>query len=78
MLGLMSDYLLGRHTAGSAAASVAYALLPNWQHFWVADALDAGGVIPWSYVARVAFYAAAYTGGVLCLGALSFRRREVA
>jgi len=77
VLGLMSDYLFGRHAAQSWVASVLYALLPNWQHFWVADALNSGGVIPWSYVARVGGYAAAYSGAVLCLGAISFRHREV-
>jgi len=78
VLGLMSDYLLGSRATGSRAASIAYAILPNWQHFWVADALNAGGAIPWSYVARAAVYSAAYAGGVLCLGVLSFLSKEVA
>ena len=76
--GLLSDYLLGRAASQSHAASVLYGLLPNWQHFWVADALNAGGTIPWAYVARAGAYAAAYSGGLLCLGVLSFRTREVA
>jgi len=77
LLGLMSDYLLGRNAPSSALAWVLYRLTPNWQHFWVADALDAGGVVPLVYVCRAGLYAAAYTGGVLCLGAFLFRRMEL-
>ncbi len=75
--GLMSDYLLGRHAAASRVAAVAYALVPNWQHFWVTDALAGDGAIPWAYVARAAAYAAAYLAAVLSLGMLVFRRMEV-
>ena len=58
-------------------ASVAYTLLPNWQHFWMADALTAGGSIPWSYVAQAAVYATAWTGGLLCVALALFDQMEV-
>ena len=74
--GLMSDYLFGRHAAASAWANAAYHIVPNWQHFWVVDALSRNG-IPWSYVAQAGVYAALYLAGVLCLGIVAFRRMEV-
>jgi hypothetical protein len=77
MVGLMSDYLFGRHAAASHVAAFFYAVIPNWQHFWAADALTAGGTVPWSYVARVGVYALLYLAGVLCLGILAFRRMEI-
>ena len=76
MLGLMSDYLFGRHAAESHVAAALYRIIPNWQHFWVTDALNAG-TIPWTYVARVAVYALCYLAGILSIGMLAFRNMEV-
>jgi len=76
MMGLMSDYLFGRHAAGNHLAAALYRMIPNWQHFWVTDALNAG-VIPWTYVGQVALYAALYLAGILALGMLAFRNMEV-
>lgn len=77
VLGLMSDYLFGRTASQTPLATLCYALLPNWQHFWAADALNRGGSIPWTYVAHVASYAASYAAAFLCLGALCFRHSEI-
>lgn len=77
MFGLMTDYLLGRHVAESWVCGFFYTLIPNWQNFWVADALSGGGHVPWAYVLNAGLYAVVYTVGVLCLGMLSFRHTEV-
>ncbi len=77
LVGLMSDYLFGRHAATSRAAAALYAVLPNWQHFWVVDALHLDVRVPASYVARAAAYAGLYLIGVLSLAILSFRNTEV-
>ncbi len=79
LLGLMSDYLFGRPAGeGSWWASVAYAVTPNWQLFWVVDALDMGQKsIPWGYVARAAGYAVAYCGAALALAMILFEEREL-
>ena len=77
LVGLMSDYLFGRHAGSSRLAAGLYRLLPNGQHFWVADALTGDGAIPWAYVARAALYAAFYLAGVLSLGMIAFRHMEV-
>ncbi|MBI1841334.1 MAG: ABC transporter permease [Verrucomicrobia bacterium] len=78
LLGLMSDYLVGRPALeGRWWAQVLYAVLPNWQKFWLSDALVEGGAIPWSYVAKAFGYAATYTGAALAVGLTLFEDREL-
>ncbi|MFO1478227.1 MAG: hypothetical protein U1F98_16455 [Verrucomicrobiota bacterium] len=63
---------------GSAWASVLYTLTPNWQVFWLADALDTGqSTFHWRYVSKTFAYAAAYIGAVLALAILLFENREL-
>jgi ABC-type transport system involved in multi-copper enzyme maturation permease subunit len=77
MVGLVSDYMLGRYAGGSWLAAGLYRIVPNWQHFWMSDALSGGGHIPWDYVGKAAAYAGLYTGSMLCLGLAVFNRAEV-
>jgi len=78
LVGLMSDYLLsGKAKEGSWWASILYTLIPNWQNFWVADALVEGKTIPWSYVGKTMGYAAAYVGAALMAGLYLFEDREL-
>lgn len=77
LVGLMTDYLFGRVAAGNPLAAILYGLLPNWQHFWMTDALTGEGYIPWAYVGRAAMYAGCYLVGVLSWGILAFRRMEL-
>ncbi len=76
-LGLLSDYYFGARAEASILASTLYHLLPNWQHFWVVDALTGHGTVPWSYVAMVGGYAMLYLFGVLLLGLVAFRHMDV-
>lgn len=76
-LGLISDYLLGQTRECSLFADVFYRVLPNWQDFWMVDALTGGGSIPWSYVAMSGVYAGLYLTAVLGLGLISFRSVEI-
>ena len=79
LLGLMSDYLFGtRARDGSWWASVAYAVLPNWQLLWVADALEEGKAIPWSYLGTSLGYVVAYVGAALAVALCLFEDRELA
>ncbi len=75
--GLVSDYLFGRHADTSLAAGLLHAMLPNWQHFWVVDALSQGTGIPWDYVLNAGFYGLSYLVAVLALGLLAFRTMDV-
>jgi ABC-type transport system involved in multi-copper enzyme maturation permease subunit len=76
-LGLMSDYLFGRHAAESLWARVLYAVVPNWQHFWVCDQLNAGGHVAGDHLGMAIVYAAVYAAALLCLGVMLFRQRDV-
>ncbi len=58
-------------------ASVLYSVVPNWQLFWLADALEGKNQIPWSYVGRAFGYVVGYLGASLALGLLLFEDREL-
>ncbi|HRT08217.1 MAG TPA: hypothetical protein P5233_07485 [Candidatus Paceibacterota bacterium] len=79
LVGIMSDYLFGRPAAqGSWWAAVLYALTPNWQIFWLADALETGKTtFHWDYVLKSFAYAAAYVGAALALAVALFEDREL-
>ncbi|MBP7274583.1 MAG: hypothetical protein KBA51_00060 [Kiritimatiellae bacterium] len=77
VLGLMSDYLFGRAADTSVVAGILHAALPNWQHFWLADALHINRDVPWSYVVSVLGYAALYSTGMLSIAIALFQSREV-
>lgn len=77
ILGLMSDYLFGRHAGEHAWAGLLHTVIPNWQHFWAADALTGEGIVPWAYVLHAGSYALLYLAAVLCLGMLAFKRLEI-
>lgn len=77
LLGLISDYLFGRHADTHMLAALLYTLIPNWQHFWVADALADGETIPLPYIAAVARYALLYLAGLLSFGLVLFQHAEI-
>lgn len=77
LAGLVSDHMHSQMAGVPGLAAILHATLPNWQHFWVADALMGGAGIPGSYLLTSAVYAVLYTGGVLCAGAAAFACREV-
>ena len=63
---------------GSWWASVLYTVTPNWQLFWLADALEEGrSTFHWGYVAKAFVYMAAYVGAVLAAAILLFQEREL-
>jgi ABC-type transport system involved in multi-copper enzyme maturation permease subunit len=89
LIGLMSDYLFGRvlepgatgsgffHTVGVWISSALYTIIPNWQLFWLSDALEKGRTIPWSYVGKALAYVAGYLGAALIAAMLLFEEREL-
>jgi len=79
LLGLMSDYLFGLPAArGEWWATILYTLVPNWQNFWLADALDAGrSTFHWGYVSKAFLYAAGYIGATLAVAVALFEDREL-
>lgn len=79
LLGLMSDYVFGRRAeAGSWWANIIYAAVPNWQLFWVGDALAGAKPIGWpQYLGGALGYTAAYVGAALCSALWLFEDREL-
>jgi ABC-type transport system involved in multi-copper enzyme maturation permease subunit len=78
LVGLMGDYLFkGAADAGAAWAKAAYAVTPNWQQFWLADALEDKKSIPWSYVGKAAAYMASCLVAALSAGLWLFEDREL-
>jgi ABC-type transport system involved in multi-copper enzyme maturation permease subunit len=79
LLGLMSQYLFSEKAqAGSWWASVLYTVTPNWQLFWLADALDTGkNNYYWGYVGKGLAYAVCYIGAALAVAIIMFEDREL-
>jgi len=64
--------------AGAWWARVLYSVTPNWQLFWLADALEAGkNTFLWGYVGKAFAYAAAYVGAALTVAVMLFDEREL-
>lgn len=64
-------------SGGSIMASAAYAVIPNWQLFWMADALAAKKSIPPAYVFFGAAYAIVMVAFLMLLAVVLFGTREV-
>src|SRR6266516_3258966 len=58
-------------------AALLYTIVPNWQLFWLADALEGKNQIPWRYVERDFGYLVGYLRASLALGLLLFEGREL-
>jgi len=79
LIGLMSDYFFGQRAAQHELwASTLYSVIPNWQLFWLADAIEAGkNTFQWDYVGKALAYAICYSGAALAVGAVLFEDREL-
>jgi ABC-type transport system involved in multi-copper enzyme maturation permease subunit len=79
LIGLTSDYFFGRRAQhGEWWASTLYSVIPNWQIFWLADAIETGkNTFQWQYVGKALAYAVCYTGAALAAGAALFEEREL-
>ncbi len=79
LLGLMSQYLFSEQArAGTWWASLLYTVTPNWQLFWLADALDTGkNLYYWGYVGKALGYAVCYVGAALAVAVILFEDREL-
>ncbi len=79
LLGLPSDYLFGtRAERGSWWASVLYTVTPNWQLFWLADAVEMGkSAFYWGYIGKALLYVVGYVGAALAVAVAMFEEREL-
>lgn len=77
-LGLASDQVVKPLAdAGQTWAGLLYRAIPNFQCFWMIDALSDNRVIPWTYLASAAGYGLTYALAGLLLGMALFETREV-
>jgi len=83
LIGLMSDYFYsqaGGKIGGGASwwASALYTAIPNWQLFWLADAIETGrSTFQWVYVGKAFVYVVGYAGAALAIGTALFEEREL-
>ncbi|MFZ9915742.1 MAG: hypothetical protein ACO3IB_10480, partial [Phycisphaerales bacterium] len=63
--------------AGMAFFSLCRAALPNFQLFWLSDALTQKKAIPAEYIGYAVPYALAMVTALLSLATMLFQRREV-
>lgn len=80
-LGLISSYLFGgkvEDPALAALSSLLYAAIPNWQFFWMADALAVNRNIPGYYVWWAVGYAVIYSVVIAVWAVVFFQNREAA
>ena len=72
------DSLSRAGMGGSWWGTVLYTVMPNWQNFWLADALDSGrSTFHWGYVGKAFIYAACYIGATLAVAVVLFEEREL-
>ncbi len=76
LLGLFSDYMLGRHVDKNILYKIAYGMIPNLQIYLVNDAVLEERTIPLDYGITILGYTFAYISGILCLAIAMFQNRE--
>ena len=80
VVGMMSNYLFGTPGGGfwrSELSKYLYAALPDWQFFWVTDALAMKRHIPWKLLFFDLLYSVVYSAVVIGWGVIFFRSREL-
>ncbi len=78
MLGLMSDYLFLDLAQRYFAIKAVYALVPNLQYFWIADALVVGKTVSVGYLFAALSYMVVMVTAILAFGAYLFEEKELA
>jgi len=78
-ISLQDQAELARAGMGGAWwASVLYTVIPNWQLFWRADALDTEkGGFHWNYVGKALGYVVGFVGASLAIAVVLFEEREL-
>lgn len=77
-LGLISQYVSTHWLGGGFSGDLFSAILPNWQYFWMADALAAHTQIPLRYLGWALVYSIIYGGFWAVWAMVLFNDREVA
>ncbi len=81
--GMVWDYYVWPHVENSSnifgkiSWGTLYAIVPNFQSFWMLDALDMEKAIPWRYVLHASGYALSYILATMLLAYTLFLERQV-
>ncbi len=76
--GLVADYFLGASAGTLSFSAILYAIIPNWQFFWMADALTNKQTIPWEYVGWTGVYTVFYISICTVAAVTLFNDKEIA
>lgn len=71
------DYVFKTPTQTNALALAAWGIVPNFQAFWMVDAVSQNQPVPFGHLALVLGYAAMQIGLFLALAVLLFQNRDV-
>lgn len=71
------DYLFDQPTRVNGTALVAWGLLPNFQAFWVLDAVQQNQLVPASHLLLILLYTCVQVAAFLSLAVLLFEKRDV-
>lgn len=77
LLGLISDYVFGKYAQEHLWAKTGKVLIPNFQLFWVADAIHTEASVPVSYLLLPAGYTLLYVLAALLAAMALFQRRQL-
>lgn len=80
IIGLVSRYMISQlgFESGGILSHALRALFPNWQYFWMADALSSRTFIPPAYIAWSLIYAVFYITIWVAWAVYLFQDRELA
>lgn len=76
-LPMEGDTVFTGPTRQNWAARAAWSVVPNFQFYWMVDAITQGHEIPPRYLGLVAAYSGVQIVGMLALGTLLFQKRDV-
>jgi hypothetical protein len=71
------DHVFLRPTQVNPAAATLFALVPNFHHYWLTDAVSQNNPIPPSHLGMLSGYAATQIAAFLALAVALFQRRDV-
>jgi ABC-type transport system involved in multi-copper enzyme maturation permease subunit len=71
------DHIFLTPTKVNPAAAAVHALVPNFQHYWLLDAVSQNHPVPAAHIERLAGYAGTQIVMFLTLGIILFQRRDV-
>ncbi len=77
LLGLVSDYYFAGQAQSNFLYSLLYAAIPNWQLFWLADALASRRSIPLEYLLWASAYVLLYVSFCSFIAVIMFTDKEL-